>query len=128
MSLKLLRYRDHNPVIREFFYHNRENGRDFTIKHLVANFGMAERTVQRILKKIEEDPSDEAIECVACSGRPCTLNPRHERAILQLENKKASSTRRAAGDYGVLQRSIQHTLHRQDATCPKRKNAPDTNV
>ena len=124
--MQSLSFRDRNVVIREFYTHNFDKGKNFTVKHFVENYGLKKRTVQRILKRIEDDPSENGVARAEGSGRPRLLNPRQEMAVLtSLENRRGPSTRRVAGRYGVSQRTIQRTLHRQDATCPKRKAAPD---
>ena len=120
MSLKTLSYYDRNIVIREFYLKNSERGKAFVVKHFKDNYGLPRRTIYRILKKIDENPSIESLHRAKGSSGIKALNPRQEMAILKsLENKKGPSTRKAAGRYGVLQRTIQRTLHRLNAKCPK---------
>ena len=126
MSLKSLSYRDRNTVIRAFFLKNQDKGKGYTVKHFIDTFEMKETTVRRILKQIEEDPSDEGFTRKKGSGRPKALKPTQARAVLaSIENKVGASTKKAAGRYGVSDRTIQRTLHRLNSTCPKRRAAPD---
>ena len=126
MSLKTLGYAQRSIVIGEFYKNNADRPKSFIVNHFVTNYGLKRTTVYDVLKKIDALPPGEVLKRFLGQGRPKKLSNRQEVSILgSLENKVGASTKKVAGRYDISKSTVQRTLHRRGAKCPKRTAVPN---
>ena len=70
MSLRSLKFKERNLVVREFYLKNHDKKKAYTANHFLGNHGMKKTALYRIMERVDEDDDVENMERREGSGRP----------------------------------------------------------